>query len=92
MMIDLIGKPAMLEMLAEEGSELSHAALKLARKYRGENPTPKSEMECIGALTEEIADVMICVDQLKGLVDMERVEAVKAQKMVRWKLRMEADK
>ena len=73
MMIDLIGRPAMLEMLAEEGSELSHAALKLARKYRGENPTPKSEMECIGALTEEIAKI-------------------KAQKMIRWKHRMEADK
>lgn len=36
MMIDLIGRPAMLEMLAEEGSELSHAALKLARKHRME--------------------------------------------------------
>ena len=57
-MIDLIGKAAMLEMLAEESSELSHAALKLARKYRGENPTPKSEMECIDSLTEETADVL----------------------------------
>ena len=51
-MINLIGKAAMLEMLAEESAELSQAALKLARKYRGENPTPSSEMECIDHLTE----------------------------------------
>lgn len=38
-MIDIIGRPAMLEQLAEEASELAKAALKLARIDRGENPT-----------------------------------------------------
>lgn len=90
-MIDLIGKAAMLEMLAEESSELSHAALKLARKYRGENPTPKSEMECIDSLTEETADVLLILDQLKSIIADERVKDIKAQKMVRWKLRMGGD-
>lgn len=40
--IETIGEPALLEQLAEECSKLSQAALKLARKLRGENPTPKN--------------------------------------------------
>lgn len=88
-LIQLIGEPAMLEMLAEECAELSQAALKLARKKRGENPTPRSEMECLAAVTEEAADVLVCLDQLGGAIDMERVNAIKAQKLVRWKKRME---
>ena len=36
MMIEKIGKAAMLEQLAEEAAELSQAALKLARVLRGE--------------------------------------------------------
>ena len=91
-MIEVIGVPAMLEQLAEECSELSQAALKLARKYRGENPTPRSEMECLAALTEEIADVYCCLDQLKTLIDDERVTAIKEQKMVRWRKRIEENK
>ena len=35
--IERIGEPAFLEQLAEECSELAQAALKTARKYRGEN-------------------------------------------------------
>lgn len=42
-----LGEPALLEQLAEECSELAQAALKLARKERGENPTPKTEEECV---------------------------------------------
>lgn len=88
-LIQMIGEPAMLEMLAEECSELSQAALKLSRKKRGENPTPKSEMECLAKVTEEAADVLCCLDQLGALIDMERVNAIKAQKLVRWNQRME---
>ena len=44
MMIEKIGKPAMLEQLAEEAAELSQAALKLARVIRNENPTPVTAM------------------------------------------------
>lgn len=90
-MIDLIGKPAMLEMLAEESAELTHAALKLARVYRGENPTPRSEMECIDKLTEEAADVQCILEQLTSIISDERVRAIKAQKLVRWKIRMGGD-
>lgn len=91
-MIETIGVPAMLEQLAEECSELSQAALKLARKYRGENPTPCSEMGCIDRLTEELADVEVCMNQLHGLIDHERVTAIKSQKITRWKIRLEESK
>lgn len=83
-LIDLTGEPAMLELLAEECAELAHAALKLARKYRGENPTPRSEAECLHALEEEIADVSTCVGQLDGIVDMDRVIDIAKKKLDRW--------
>ena len=56
-----LGEPAILEQLAEECSELAQAALKLARKERGENPTPKTLDECFKALIEEMADVKLCI-------------------------------
>lgn len=59
-LIDEIGEPAVLELLAEECTELAHAALKLARIKRGENPTPTTEEEAITSLIEEMADVDIC--------------------------------
>lgn len=44
--IETIGTEAVLEQLAEKSAELAQAALKLARKMRGVNPTPKEEDEC----------------------------------------------
>lgn len=81
--IQEIGQPAMLEQLAEECCELGQAALKMARVLRGENPTSKTEMQCLDALTEEIADVELCISRLAGMVDTIRVEAIKDQKNVR---------
>lgn len=40
--LDMIGTAALLEQLAEESAELAQAALKMARKLRNENPTPKN--------------------------------------------------
>ena len=62
--IDSIGLPAVLEQLAEECSELAQASLKYARLLRGENPTPKSERQCVADMTEEVADVNLCLSQL----------------------------
>lgn len=59
-LVEKIGEPAVLELLAEECTELAHAALKLARIKRGENPTPTTEEEAISSLIEEMADVGIC--------------------------------
>jgi len=87
-LLEMIGSPAMLEMLAEECSELAQASLKLARKYRGENPTPRTESECMRSLEEEIADVLTCLDQMSEVVDMETVDKVKKEKLERWIKRM----
>lgn len=43
--LEMIGTAALLEQLAEESAELAQAALKMARKIRNENPTPKSHAE-----------------------------------------------
>lgn len=64
-LIESIGEPAMLEQLAEECAELAHACLKLARIERGDNPTPASEPEYAETIIEEMADVQICVDEIK---------------------------
>ena len=57
-----IGEPAVLEGLAEECSELAHAALKLARYLRDENPTPVREEDARKSFLEEVADVTLCLD------------------------------
>lgn len=81
-----IGMPAMLEQLGEECCELGQAALKLARKYRDENPTPKNLDVCINELTEEMADVMMCIEKIvdSGLVSHESIESWQLMKDVRW--------
>ena len=90
--IDSIGLPAVLEQLAEECAELGQASLKYARLLRGENPTPKTEAECLESLTEEIADVDLCISELmmEGLVDSNKVIDIIDQKGNRWKERLEA--
>lgn len=52
-----------LEMLAEEATELAHAAQKYARIMRGEQPVNKdlNSMEIFENLREEIADVLLCI-------------------------------
>jgi len=90
--IDSIGLPAMLEMLGEEGAEMTHACLKFARCLRGENPTPKTEQECLEALTEEVADVTLCIRLIiEGyVIDPDKVNDIVEEKMQRWRERLEA--
>ena len=54
-------KAALLEQAAEEAAELVQACLKLARIYRGENPTPVTEEKAIANVEEEAADVYLCM-------------------------------
>jgi len=63
-----VSQEDLLYQLAEESAELSQAALKLARKLKGTNPTPKTLSECKTALIEEVADVELCM-LLCGLLD-----------------------
>ena len=89
--IDQIGEPAFLVQLAEECSELSQAALKLARKMRDENPTPKTYKECRDSLQEEMADVLLCIDQYMNEQESDFtvwVYEIKKQKLERWKQRL----
>jgi hypothetical protein len=86
-MVDLIGKPAAYEMLAEECSELAHAALKMARILRGENPTPKTEEEMEQKLLEEATDVELCLMD----VGIEPDADLMAAKMKRFRKRMKGE-
>ena len=65
MLIAKIGEAAMLEQTAEEATELAQACLKYARFLRHQNPTPKTKTECLDNLEEEIADVTICLQELR---------------------------
>ena len=89
--IDTIGLPAMLEQLAEECAELAQASLKYARLLRGDNPTPKTEQECLEALTEEMADVELCNSLLMGgdYVDFDAVMELIEVKDKRWHKRIQ---
>ena len=88
--IEQVGLPAVLEMLGEEGSEMTHASLKWARQLRGENPTPKTEEECRDALTEEVADVTLCIRLIiEGyVIDPDKVNDIVEEKMLRWHERL----
>lgn len=82
-----LGKPAKLEQLAEECSELAKAALKLARIYRKENPTPITEQEALENLSEEVADVTLCIRVLGDVIGC-NVEQIISKKHKRWMERL----
>lgn len=84
--LQVIGAPALLEQLAEECAELAQAALKLCRRLRNENPTPKTEAECVAALKEESLDVYACLDLLPSYWQVEHSR--NNPKMIRWKRRL----
>lgn len=88
-MIEIIGEPAMFEQLAEEASELAQAASKMARKMRGENPTPLSYIELLHNFKEEVTDVTDCLDDISHHYDMSLYdEEIHKQKMERFENRL----
>lgn len=65
-LVGRIGIAATYELLAEEAAELAHAAQKLARAVRRENPVfGHTCEELVINLHEEIADVKICIRELR---------------------------
>lgn len=92
-MLFKIGGPAVLEQTAEECAEMAKAALKLARKMRGENPTPKTEEELRAHLNEEIADVKVCIRALLngGVIDSHLITLIMREKQERWENRLAED-
>lgn len=92
MIVEHIGVPALLEQLAEECCELAQASLKMARKLRDENPTPKSVEDIRDNLVEEIADVELCIEltAVDALyIPLKEIERIKFAKHERWLLRLE---
>ena len=87
-LIEQIGMTEMLNQTAEEASELSQACLKLSRKIRGINYTPKTKQELIDNLYEEIADVEICIEELKSEISKEEIEKWKEIKRSKVKARI----
>lgn len=87
--INKIGLPAVLEQCAEECTELAKVNLKMARKLRGENPTPKTMDKINQELIEEIADVLVCIDiLLDEVVSRDDVTSVMLEKRFRWNERL----
>lgn len=90
--VDKIGVPALLEQTAEECCELAQACLKMARKLRDENPTPKSVEDIREGLVEETADVMICVDEIMAttkLIGGAELVNTMIEKVERWEKRLD---
>ena len=89
--IEKIGMQAMMEQLAEESAELCQSALKVARILGGKNPTPNTAEEAKANLTEEIADVFLCVELLKdhGEVQIRDIQSIMSAKLKRWESRLE---
>lgn len=80
--LEMIGTAALLEQLAEESAELAQAALKMARKLRNENPTPKTH-----------ADVELCISILPAaLYDPAEVGRTMTAKHRRWNERLHDEK
>lgn len=88
--IDSVGTSAVLEQCAEECSELAQACLKMSRKKRGENPTPKTIEDISEDLTEEIADVLLSIEYVMRScnVDLGTVIPIIADKQYRWTKRI----
>lgn len=87
------------EMLAEEATELAHAAQKCARMMRGEQPVSEKldPVEAFENLKEEIADVLLCVgatvcdfydedahDAYLNMRAKSGIEKIYKQKKARW--------
>lgn len=72
--------PVLYEQLAEEAVELAHAALKIARIMRDENPTPVAEEEARKKLVEEYTDVILVADFAHLYTD----KNVYVNKLSRW--------
>jgi hypothetical protein len=79
-----VSEAALYEQFAEECVELAHAALKLARIKRGENPTPVSAEEALCAVMEEYTDLRLVAYVLEIGWDVEVFE----QKLLRWHNRL----
>lgn len=91
MKIEHMTDTAMLEGLAEEATELAQAALKLARVIRGENPTPVTIEAARSRLTEETADVLLYLQEVREnhRITLQEISEIMTVKRQRWAARLE---
>lgn len=81
-----------LAQLAEEATELAHAALKLRRALDKTNPTPVGCVEALACLEEEVADVWLLIEVLGLDKNLEAYEETKTKKLERWVSRLKAER
>ena len=83
---DKLGKEEILCQLSEECSELIQACLKYRRTMKG--LTPKTEDEIKENLFEELADVLLNIQQMIYIFSDEKVEesikSIQSYKINRW--------
>ena len=80
----------LLAQLAEEATELAHAALKLRRAIDGKNPTPVRLSEAWSGLLEEVADVQLCLQVVGVDVTPTAYQRAIEAKLERWANRLRA--
>lgn len=78
-------KRELLELLAEESTELAQASLKLIRATEGANPTPITKFEAVNNLHEEIDDVFLVWAVYEGIY----IDEDEYPKLKRWAERLE---
>ena len=83
---DKLSNTDLLIQLSEECNELSAAITKLVRKIRDNNPTPKTLSEIEDSITEEMTDVILCLDMLNGYYTDYKIYT---DKLKRWVERLE---
>ena len=83
---DKLGKENILCQLSEECSELIQSCLKYRRTMKG--LTPKTETEVRDSLFEELADVLLNIEQMMYLFSDEniddRIKTIQSYKTNRW--------
>ena len=80
----LIKTVTLLDQLAEEATELAHAALKASRILRAENPTPVTLHEAESMVIEEWTDLCLVADVIGLNLDEDIYDA----KLNRWTARL----
>ena len=89
-----VGERELYAQLAEEATELAHAALKMRRTLSNENPTPVQKDDAHKALLEECADVVLCMRALNlwTLTTWLQVKLIMRRKLFRWIRRLRGER
>lgn len=79
-----LGLQELCGQVSEECAELTQAAQKLRRVIAG--TTPVTWEDALASLTEEAADVLVCIDALEdaSVIQGGKVREIAAQKLKRW--------